>query len=55
MLFLCSRHATARDNITHRIIINNLYLLTLSQRIWELILAILIILWIADIYITIVP
>jgi hypothetical protein len=52
-LFLCSRHATARDNIIRRVIINNLCLLTLSQQIWELILGILIIFLIADSYIAI--
>jgi hypothetical protein len=43
----------ARDNIIRRIVINNLCLLTLSQQIWELILGILLIFWIADSYISI--
>jgi hypothetical protein len=44
---------SARNNIIRCIIINNLCLLTLSQQVWELILGILIIFWIADSYIAI--
>jgi hypothetical protein len=52
MSFLCSRHA-AHDNKIRRIIMNNLCILTLSQQIWDLILGILIIFWVADSYICI--